>query len=261
MTDNFTKVLDKEINSFQELLDTIPFKNYPTKSFLKIYKLNYKELHRYITHNRFPIDNAKLLKLTISLGNLIKSLKMDEDMYKQQQSQQSNFTARLNSMATPKHFINSEPMDSQPFYQIKFIKNMLLILKNFDIGHDFKDSSSTTTLNQYQNSPIKLNSTQLLIEKLEININLDTLFIYKTLLTILVIVLKLLKSHYEYVDDDQGSIFLSGSENISADEYNRLLNQILTRINNGLIEPLVKFISEFANTNMTNEFKTLITSL
>ncbi|CAH6722939.1 hypothetical protein CLIB1444_12S00650 [[Candida] jaroonii] len=270
---NFVQTLNNEIETYELLLQSIPFTDYPTTiNYLKIYKLNYKELHKYMSSNSFPIDNSKLLKLTISLGNLIKSLHLDEEMYRNQQK--NGMASKLNALAeSPKHYINSVPINSQPLYQIKFIKNLLLILKNFDIGYHLKDQASSTTLNQYTSSPIKLNSKQLLIEKLEININLDTLFIYKHLLNLLVRIFDILKIHLGFNDNylinsnDRSSIFSSNSVNsgssdsISVDEYFRVLNQILNRVTNGLVEPLLKFIMDFVGQSVSSEFGTLITSL
>lgn len=302
---NFIEVLTTEIRNYEDLIEQVPFNDYqPQKNFLNIYRLNYKELYKHINGTSFPIDANKLLKLTITLGNLIKSLQLDEEMYDQQHQQQQAFNSKLgvdntksrnvsgasngNPFESPKHYINSTPISNQPSYQIKFIKNLLLILKNFDIGFVNKEmNQSSTTLNQSLSSPIKLNSKQLLIEKLEININLDTLFIYKNLITLLIRIFLILKGHIEYNQElgimnqdtstgggnsnrnsfEQSSIFSTTSANsnssdsISTDEYFKLLNQILNRISNGLIEPLLKYLMEFVGANVMNEFKALITSL
>lgn len=297
---NYLETLDNEISTFGDILLSVAFTDItPEKPFLKIYNLNYHELNKYVQNNPFPIDSNKLLKLCISLGNLIKSLQLDEEMYSQQQEQQQSFNQRLgisetavtsskrsssslNPFESPKHYINSQPFNNQPLHQIKFIKNLLAILKNFDIGYSIKDignahnSGSSTTLNQYLNSPIKLNSKQLLIEKLEINIKLDTLFILKTLIKIIINVLEILKSHmrtnYELgimaSNNEQSSIFSSNSNAstssesfITIDEYVKILKQIVTRISNGLTEPLLKYMLTFVSGNISNEFKSLVTSL
>ena len=112
------------------------------------------------------------------------------------------------------HSSGQQPSGShhQPSYQVRFLKSLLTILKNFDIdgprdpigSHQSQGRSSTMSYNResmasygsssftpkrvqsngsfgsgINTSPIKLNSRQLLIEKLEINIKLDNLFIYK----------------------------------------------------------------------------------
>lgn len=318
---NFVDMLSQEVQGYEDLIDQVPFNDYvPKKNFLRVYRLNYKELYKYVNTTPFPVDTNKLLKLTISLGNLIKSLQLDEEMYNQQHQQQAQFNNKLgldktrvpgttntpstpnlssssNPFESPKHYINSTPLSNQPIYQIKFLKNLLLILKNFDIGHVHRDvNQSSTTLSQHLSSPIKLNSKQLLIEKLEININLDTLFIYKTLLSLLIRVFETLKSHLLFNQElglfpnsagnsndaslnnglnshsnrnsfEQSSIFSTtsatsnSSDSITTDEYFKVLSQILTRISNGLIEPLLKYLLEFVGSNVSNEFEALITSL
>ncbi|EGV60219.1 hypothetical protein CANTEDRAFT_132053 [Yamadazyma tenuis ATCC 10573] len=282
-------------------MESIPFTDVtPTAKFLNVYKLNYKELHKFAQSNPFPLGSNKLLKLCISLGNLFKSYQLDEEMHNQSKQQQNTINNKLGIQATgsyrqtssssnpfesPKHFLNSNPTTTQPLYQIKFIKNLLVILKNFDIGFTLKDNSqSSTTLNQYANSPIKLNSRQLLIEKLEINITLDTLFIFKNLLMILAKILGILRQHLIMNNElglfnttttsvnssinEQSSIFSSNSASsnssdsfISIDEYVKILNQILGRLSNGLIEPFLKYMLTFVRGSVQSEFKTLITSL
>lgn len=301
------ETLTQELDTFNELLVTIPFTDGEMdKYFLNIYKLNYKELNKYLGTNGFPIDSNKLLKLSISLGNLLKSLQLDEEMYVQQQQQQNQLNSKLNNLkgpgtsnysnppsnttsttsidpfGSPKHFINSFPTTNQPLYQIKFLKNLLIILKNFDIGNSSGRANkldSSSTLNQY-NSPIKLNSKQLLIEKLEINISLDCLFIYKTLLQLLIRIYIILRDHIDNLDNlDNGggfsrdstsgeisSIFSSNSNTssdsyITNEEYFKILNQILGKISTGLIEPLLKYLLQFLHGNISNEFNSLINSL
>ncbi|RCK66566.1 hypothetical protein Cantr_03599 [Candida viswanathii] len=46
---------------------------------------------------KFPVDANKLLKLGISLGNLIKTLQIDEESYQQQHSQQRQLLSNLNN--------------------------------------------------------------------------------------------------------------------------------------------------------------------
>lgn len=301
------EMLTQELDTFNELLVTIPFTDGEMdRYFLNIYKLNYKELSKYLGTNGFPIDSNKLLKLSISLGNLLKSLQLDEEMYVQQQQQQNQLNNKLNNLkgpgtsnysnpsnttsttsidpfGSPKHFINSFPTTNQPLYQIKFLKNLLIILKNFDIGNSSGRANkldSSSTLNQY-NSPIKLNSKQLLIEKLEINISLDCLFIYKTLLQLLIRIYIILRDHIDNLDNlenggggfsrdstsgEISSIFSSNSNNsndsyITNEEYFKILNQILGKISTGLIEPLLKYLLQFLHGNISNEFNSLINSL
>ncbi|KAK6197928.1 uncharacterized protein RJT21DRAFT_53409 [Scheffersomyces amazonensis] len=309
MTSTQLILIDEEINSISSLLRTIPFNRSATSTdyFLGLYKLNYDQLIGLNDH-KFPIDSSKLLKLGISLGNLLKTLQQDEEVEGQQQQQQQQVqrsvprvvhqqlqhaiqstnvgspppssaavpstperksgpkqlppTPKSNSQSSPflsdlpptpppkPHIITSNnaasgQLDSEfyntsnnpfnyngngitasyPIYQIKFIKNLLSILKNFDIGNvsveglgissptnvqrvgsisssNSSVSSQTTLPSNAQGnasinvSPIKLNSRQLLIEKLEININLDTLFIYKIVFNLL---LQILNNIYENI--------------------------------------------------------------
>lgn len=302
---------------------------------------------------KFPVDANKLLKLGISLGNLIKTLQIDEESYQQQNSQQrqllsnlnngrssfggqgSNGSSRISSTLSdpfreplqppqPKHIIHSNTsppnnsiinsLTSQPPHQVRFLKNLINILKNFDIGAKPADPlQSTTTLNQTGNnrdsmasnhsiphtpqrvmsngstsssttnvSPIKLNSKQLLIEKLEININLDNLFIYKIILKLILEIFQILKqnlinstnklndslfSSSKYDFDESSSIFSLNSlnsqdSNISNDEYYRILTKILQRISHGIVQPFVYLIyREFVETKISDDFAQLINSL
>ena len=49
---------------------------------------------------KFPVDANKLLKLGISLGNLIRTLQIDEESYQQQHNQQRQFLQNLNNAKT-----------------------------------------------------------------------------------------------------------------------------------------------------------------
>ena len=137
------------------------------------------------------------------------------------------------------HSSGQQPSGShhQPSYQVRFLKSLLTILKNFDIdgprdpigSHQSQGRSSTMSYNResiasygsssftpkrvqsngsfgsgINTSPIKLNSRQLLIEKLEINIKLDNLFIYKiTLKLILSIYAKLSEALLQIREEEQ----------------------------------------------------------
>lgn len=385
--------LEAEILNLNHLLETVPFgpkSNNKSKFFLNVYRLNYDQLAPLnntsiesggLAH-KFPINSNKLLKLGISLGNLLKSLHIDEEIHHQQQQHQQNFVNNLNNLksknggvvpgGTGSPSANSSP-SNDPFndndtiisnqsnkaqvnlslYQTKFIKNLMVLLKNFDIGNqngigfqiqDMPTSGSNSTLNQYGNShghghshsisngalgytsntssaqsthssqsggtsshsnpntsPIKLNLKQLLIEKLEINISLDNLFIFKIIIKLLLNIFEILKeqmikanllgtgtnsnpissprnhSHRpstvsQITNDDleNSSLFSYNSLNSSSskdtgltvDEYYKLISQILNRINIGLIEPFIKLIlSETVEPNISNDFSNLINNL
>lgn len=347
-------ILDEEITYIQDLLQSVPFSSDRTTHFLNVYKISHQQLMQLNQQPaKFPVDANKLLKLGISLGNLIKTLKIDEESYQQQNSQQrqllsnlnngrssfggqgSNGSSRISSTLSdpfreplqppqPKHIIHSNTsppnnsiinsLTSQPPHQVRFLKNLINILKNFDIGAKPADPlQSTTTLNQTGNnrdsmasnhsiphtpqrvmsngstsssttnvSPIKLNSKQLLIEKLEININLDNLFIYKIILKLILEIFQILKqnlinstnklndslfSSSKYDFDESSSIFSLNSlnsqdSNISNDEYYRILTKILQRISHGIVQPFVYLIyREFVETKISDDFAQLINSL
>ncbi|ODV78201.1 uncharacterized protein CANTADRAFT_55018 [Suhomyces tanzawaensis NRRL Y-17324] len=344
---NYVAILEDEIANINHLLASIPFSPNaePTHEyFLNVYRLSRRSLVQLNEQpEKFPIDSNRLLKLGISLGNLIKTLQLDEELHRQQHQQQKTFLSNLNGAKgsspaaklvgagsseynpfteplpptqIPKHIINTTPQ-SQPVYQIKFIKNLLLLLKNFDIGgnasapqmnsvnlrlHELSNSQSSSTINQQLNgsdgsggpgassesshnaSPIKINSKQLLIEKLEINIKLDNLFIYKVLFKMILRIFEILRqnllanninepaisrtsSNSEY--EENSSIFSSTSANssdssslIAVDEYLKILKQILNRILFGLVEPFVKLVlNGLMENSIQNDFNKLINSL
>lgn len=342
---SYVDVIDTEIANISHILDTIPFlARKPTRLqfFLNVYR---PEHHQMQALNRvgedgnaevsFPVNANKLLKLGISLGNLIKSLQLDEELSQQQQAQQQQFVNNLNSKAggksVPRPAVPGAAYD--PFsdasntpasqlskalvgltgYQIKFLKNLLVLLKNFDIGntsatferYDLPNSTSNLTLNQYNGpngsgmsselfgasaSPIKLNSKQLLIEKLEINISLDNLFIYKMVLKLIFRIFSTIKSHLSKAninstpvsrvssvssasgdreEFENSSIFSYNSLSsalselsISTDEYVRILRQILSRVNSGIVEPFVRLVVvEVVEPAVSRDFNSLINNI
>ncbi|WLF76432.1 hypothetical protein PVL30_000134 [Lodderomyces elongisporus] len=272
---SLTTIIKEEQAFIEDLLSSIPFSSNPTTYFLKIYKLSHHQLNQLNDEPfKFPIEANKLLKLCISLGSLMNTLSIDEENYKQQIAQQRQKSLMglrpgydandpLNSNNSPasytpltagpphpsqqlqqpsRHVIHSsgqQPSGShhQPSYQVRFLKSLLTILKNFDIdgprdpigSHQSQGRSSTMSYNResmasygsssftpkrvqsngsfgsgINTSPIKLNSRQLLIEKLEINIKLDNLFIYKiTLKLILSIYAKLSEALLQIREEEQ----------------------------------------------------------
>lgn len=356
----YLDVFGGEIATIQHMLESLPFDrtegHSQTKSpyFLDVYRVHRPEMQLLNEDNgKFPLDASKLLKLGISLGNLLKSLQQDEEVYLEQEKKKQQFNKSLGgplqggppSSAAPavplgsgaqislpkpqlqQHFdpvnpfltdrktINQLQQQSLPSYQTRFVQNLLKILKNYDIGtpvtmssysnngsslanfgqdtpgrHLSTTSSSSTLSQQVQSSPIKLSSKQLLIEKLEINIELDNLFTYK-------IVLKLVKTIYEIVDSQlnssgsgaevmyihsrnsignslsakdmssSSSIFSTASysstdSSMSLDEYLQHLKQIVHRISVGIIEPFVLLIvTNVAEKGIIDRFGELLKSL
>lgn len=278
--------LRKEQANLEHLLRTIPFNDncsVDSKHFLNIYQLTHDDMLKLNeTDVKFPMDSNKLLKLGISLGNLIKSLQHDEELYMQQKQQQQQRLI-MNSLdpkarkfnANPRHNEPYNPFKeqsfndlsimnetTQPVYQIRFIRNLLSILKNFDIGNysvsqKLQEVSNNSTSNQYDvsTSPIKLNSNQLLIEKLEININLDTLFIYKIIIQLILNIyvniernllhIRETSSNNEEIPSNSlkaNSPVRSANSGAPVDEYHKLLKQAINKISNGLIDPFTRLI-------------------
>lgn len=143
------------------------------------------------------------------------------------------------------------------------------------------NGSNTSSANM---SPIKLNSKQLLIEKLEININLDNLFIYKITLKLILEIFHILKQNLinttsklndpsfamtptKYDFDESSSIFslnssTSQDSSLTNDEYYKLLSVAILRISHGIVQPFVILIyREFAETKISDDFTQLINSL
>lgn len=368
---SYLDVVSGEIATIQHLLESLPFDrtegHSQTKSpyFLDVYRVHRPEMQLLNdVDGKFPLDASKLLKLGISLGNLLKSLQQDEEMFAEQQRKQQQLNKSLGvqqqqqqqqqqkllpqppsgaktqqlqpspqlhqydvnnpfierKLLAPSHppppppggssaTVNSSSLvpTLPPPIQIRFVQNLLKVLKNYDIGSTVQDNvnrpphlstaSSTSTLSQHmQNSPIKLSSKQLLIEKLEINIELDNLFTYK-------IVLKLLMKIYEIIEkqlqisgtgagtptnfggnnnsnitingpsspgrnmSSSSSIFSTTSysstdSSMSMDDYLLLLKQIVNRVSVGIIEPFVQVIvTNVAEKGIIDRFGELLKSL
>lgn len=319
---NIQDTLDSEIKSLSHLLASVPFDPKPShkqKFFLNVYKLNYNQVAALgrddeggLAH-KFPINSNKLLKLGISLGNLIKSLQLDEQMASSQQPFVGSITTKK---ITPNSSVDDPFLDDASRastrlqlapYQLKFVSNLAGLLKNFDIGvqtyrPDLAASQSNLTLNQYNTptngsthsnpsvngslsgtnaSPIRLNSKQLLVEKLEINISLDTLFIYKIVLKLVIDIYAIIKDHLAKAnvgphfvkptidrdDFESASIFsynsmTSAPEHLSVEEYYRALKQAVTRINAGLVDPFIRLVlAEIVEPNIQNDFSNLINNM
>lgn len=315
---NCLETLRKELANVEHILRAVPFTDsckVDQAHFLNIYELTYEEIIKLNEEGiKFPIDSNKLLKLGISLGNLIKSMQSDEELYIQQKQQQQQRlfmssldpkVRTLNASST-----NNEPYNpfkdsssnsfmlsdtKQPTYQIKFIRNLLSILKNFDIGTNYStnplnlklqevsSNSSNTTLSQYDvsTSPIKLNSNQLLIEKLEINIDLDTLFIYKIVIQLIQRIYTNIEKHLLHIAETSSnneeipaystntrlSVFSTNSSNSvpsldGTDEYFKLLKQAISKITNGLIDPFTRLIIEkIVQPSITGQVNSFVNSL
>jgi hypothetical protein len=314
---SYLDLVQGEVATINHMLVTLPFDrsegHAQTKApyFLDVYRVHRPEMQLLNEDTgRFPLDASKLLKLGILLGNLLKSRQQDEEASAAQQRQQHQFSravggpledpfreraaeapAAAPAAAPPPPPPNVASVAQPAAHQARFMLNLVQILKNYDVGEAPRASvaSSSSTLSQAQASPIKLLSKQLLIEKLEINIDLDNLFTYK-------IVLKLLATIYEIlaqqlIEFDNGtaaltreavpgaagggrdaslslSIFLTAScgladsGSMTLDEYLGTLRQVLARVSQGVIEPFVLVIvTSVAEKGVIDRFGELLKSL
>ncbi|CAI5755716.1 unnamed protein product [Candida verbasci] len=269
-------IIQDEIIYLQDLIDSVPFNSNSTSHFLKVYKLNHSQLIKLNDYtSKFPIDSDKLLKLGISLGNLIKTMNNESEQHKLQNQQQKQFLKNNNKIVD---------LPILQTYQIRFVKNLFQILKNFDIGSEITENNRDSVVsggtphriisNNSNVSPIKLNSKQLLIEKLEININLDNLFIYKIIFKLFIEIYKILQCNLindDYLSnkdiDESSSIFSSnslnsGNSSLTNDEYLKIINRILDRLSIGIIQPFIILIyKELVEGEISNEFNKLINNL
>lgn len=309
---SYLDLVQGEVTTISHMLATLPFdrsEGHPqTKApyFLDVYRVHRPEMQLLNEDTgRFPLDASKLLKLGILLGNLLKSRQQDEEASAAQQRRQHQFSRAVGGPLEDPFRERAAPTAAPPpppppdvasvaqpaAHQARFMQNLVQILKNYDVGEAPRASvaSSSSTLSQAQASPIKLLSKQLLIEKLEINIDLDNLFTYK-------IVLKLLATIYEIlaqqlIEFDNGtaaltreeapgaagggrdaslslSIFLTAScgladsGSMTLDEYLAALRQVLARVSQGVIEPFVLvLVTSVAEKGIIDRFGELLKSL
>ncbi|KAG7662242.1 uncharacterized protein J8A68_004252 [[Candida] subhashii] len=353
----YVSMIDKEIKHFDEVLHSVPFNSDCSKLFLRVYDLSYDQLIQLNSQtNKFPIESHKLLKLGISLGNLIRTYEIEHAAFEHQVQQQLNFfqkqkkathtrqKSRINppELTTPhsiknesSHSLGSEgahsiTSGSMHSFQIRFLKNLANILKSFDINDgqpsttviptSFRQSNgsmnrkSTASMNSLPRtpprpiststqlssgsgisnvnySPIKLTSGQLLIEKLEININLDSLFTYKIVFKLFLKIFEILKKSIIHSGNEKisleltptstsspngtnesggwesSSIFSSNSIHsqdsaMSTEEYLKMLHQVIKQISYGIMEPFILMIyHEIVEPEIHNGFSSLLDSL
>ena len=294
---NLEGVVDDQLLYLHHILDTVPFAPNAMVNgyFLDIYKLTFAEIlllniteKTWEAYNQVPVN--RLLKLSISFGNLIKTFHLEKSHHEARNgAQQNHQNLRKPSRQSVDPFqdtFTDEKAFSVAPYHLSFAKNFYLILKNFDIGsaagstatgggqgsrrsqnlrngHIENDANSVGN-GPNMNSPIRLNSRQLLIEKLEINICLDALFTFKItvkLLELLFLVLKQLLGNYTPQEDPIGLLRKSPSENssifssisgisagldsiTSVDDYARLIAEISHRICVGILDPFVGLLRE-----------------
>lgn len=335
-------ILDDEITNLTLLLTSVPFSTKPAPGFfLNIYRLDPHGVQKLRDQpQKFPVDAAKLLKLGILLGLLVRTLELDEELYTSLQQPQkhiihhvrttpangkptsgpigvgglkklagddSNLAFLINfdrphalspqGLAAPLVRIVSLLTQLLTTHQAKFAKNLLTILRNFDIGTPVPQKGDgishlglLNTINQLNGYPqlvlnalpIKLNLKQLLIEKLEINIALDTFFIYKTLFKVTLQIFQILRNGLVAVgalemtllrttteSDELLLIFLMAlgvlsdlNYHLLPEEYVKLVKQIVQRLLFGLVEPFTRLIfTELVEQDIHTQFTKLLNSL
>lgn len=319
--------VDDQLHYLQHILDTVPFTSgdVPKGYFLDIFQLSYANIQQlgitektWETYNQVPAN--KLLKLSISFGNLIKTFHLEKTQYESKIGTQANLNWKTQSRQSVDPFndtYSSEKLTSVAPYYVSFAKNFFLILKNFDIGSAAGSISSNNStspgpsrLSQISRSsisenadilmapppigsqhnapimslPIRLNSKQLLIEKLEINIHLDALFTFKInaqLLKLLFMILKLLLKNYSPPSEgssedtnakrnsETSSIFssVSGTSTgldsvISMEDYARLVIEVCRRVSTGILDPFTNLLRDSVVTpQVLDGFQELVNSI
>lgn len=305
---NPVNLVDDQLHYLQHILDTVPLTpgTQTHGYFLDIFQLSYADIQRLeLTENTWETHNQvsanKLLKLSISFGNLLKTFHLEKAHYESKSGAQQNQNWKKQSRQTADPFdetyATEKPVSVAPYY-VSFAKNFFLILKNFDIGSAAGSTASgsgsisnngPSRLSQVSRSslgdpeilspptmgshtsapimslPIRLNSRQLLIEKLEINIHLDALFTFKInlqLLKLLFMILKLLLKNYTPPEDgaeeayrkrnsETSSIFssVSGTSTgldsvVSMEDYARLVFEVSRRVSTGILDPFTNLVRE-----------------
>ncbi|GEQ66734.1 hypothetical protein JCM33374_g397 [Metschnikowia sp. JCM 33374] len=318
---NPASVVDEQLHYIHHILQTVPFGPGAKTNgfFLDTYRLAYSDIKQLgITEKSWEsysqVSASKLLKLSISFGNLVKTFHQEKTSHEARLAQQ-NPRRQLRQTVDPFQdtFASEKTFSVAPHY-VNLVKNVYLVLKNFDIGPVAGNTASNTTMasmasatqqsrmshvsrtsiaesdvfsmnngsqpngiNSVSNtntnpnigstmsSPIRLNSRQLLVEKLEINIRLDALFTYKITLKLLRSIFDILKSSLssytppeEPVEESRrksqsetSSIFssISGSSGVlesitNIEDYTRLLAEVSRRVTMGILDPFTDLLRE-----------------
>lgn len=262
-----------------DILLSVPFTsdNAPVgKHFLGVYLLSYQEMRSISEEIGVLVDSSKLLKLGISLGNLLKRFEQED---KEVQIRQGLFIKALNNlkindlnddrgtagMNSNDPFKDSGSELRERKYKAvlsnnkQLLKNFLSILKSFDIGttaptylYNLPSSRSISGGASVgaNLSPIKLDSRQLLIEKLEIKIKLDNLFIYKTVLRMIYQIYSVVEQAVilDITESDTSSCGSHSEDNEdNGIQYPNIsdqnsINAVVNRISTGIIEPLMEVL-------------------
>lgn len=295
--------VNDQLARIANVLESVPMKPgvEPSAIFLNIYKLSFNDIKSLnLTEARWdqlhPVSVSKLLKLGISFGNLVKSFLIEQAAYETKQNNEKNM--RRTGMDP---FSELRPQKTPlPAHYRSFTRNFYVILKNFDIGTerapeprnrrnsrglgsvepDTPVSHVSGGSGAFNSSPIRLNSRQLLIEKLEINIRLDALFTMKIVLKLLVTMFTIVRTLIDSCTDDLSELSAiraysealsiissnSSTSNLdsvsSMDNYVRSIKDISARVNLGLLEPLcLILLSEVVEPRVITSFQNLANSI
>lgn len=308
---NMADIVIEEILKIANILDSVPMKpgEEPKCYFLNVYKLTYRDIKGLnLSESRWdqlhPVSVNKLLKLGISFGNLVKSFLMEQAAYDNKQAQEK-ITRKGSHQDVDPFLENYRPSTLPvPSHYISFARNFYIILKNFDIGphqaaeakriRNSRASSGIAESDAQSNtgshisssgiagSPIKLSSRQLLIEKLEINIKLDSLFTIKIVLKLLVSMFTIVRALVDsYAAEEVSELSAKGysessstfsnssstsgsnSESIaSMDDYLKLIKDIILRVNLGIVDPLNSMLlAEIVEPRVITSFQNLANSI
>ncbi|OBA20653.1 hypothetical protein METBIDRAFT_12622 [Metschnikowia bicuspidata var. bicuspidata NRRL YB-4993] len=263
----------------QHILDTVPFAagTTPKGYFLGVYKLTHADLlllrlseHAWQAHGQVPVN--RLLKLSISFGNLLNTFLLDRAQHEaraaaQQRQLAAQAPAKNGGLGDPFHAgYTGEPAPAVAPHHTSFARGFLGILKNFDIApaRAAFAEDGVAVPGAKTGSPIRLNSRQLLVEKLEINVELDALFTLKITLQLLQRLLLLLEQLAADMPpqgavaqappgppSDTSSIFSSVSGSSSAgdsalgmEEYARVVAEVVRRVAAGIVDPFVALLRD-----------------
>lgn len=288
------QLIGDEIARIEHVLISVPFmpRSEVSVQFLNIYKLTYADIKRLnVTEESWEeqleqIPANKLLKLAISFGNVIEAFKLEKQAAETRNARLKG--AKKLQTADPFNEGFSATKATQiPVHFVNLTRNFALVLKNFDVGptavssrmlkrhlsglsvYSKEDSDDATTPTSIfsnsalrsasfvRKSPIKLNSRQMLIEKLEINIRIDPMFTMRIVLKLLVeilLIIELLCKEHDDVEEDllppvplssSSSVFSGGSgasETLSLSDYNQLVKSAISNVNGGIVGPFVSFL-------------------
>lgn len=272
------ELLEDETTRIEHLLETVPFTSgrKSTGYFLGIYKLAYSDIKNLNTdevvwseHHLPPA--AKLFRLGVALGNLLRRFLFEKNI---QETRKSPLIPR-SALGDP---FTEGPALPLAAYQLNFTRNMAGILRTFDVNILALVGGPGGSEHTLNSLPIQVGSRQLLVEKIDVTIPLDSLFTVRVLLRLLGRIIAILQEPLAgYIPDPAGpqtkttslssSIFLAGS-NLHAepitlmDDYARTVADIVRRVDDGLISPFMAMVNlEVVEPHVMDGFKDLIATI